>query len=100
MKNYWFFGSTFWCLFICVILFLILILSWNIDNFHSLPFLTKLENIPGLKDTLTLSITRSIFKKNPVYETAKGTLMYRTVLRTLLERDRVGRFGRMALKHV
>ena len=28
------------------------------------------------------------------------TLMYRTVLWTLLERERVGRFGRMALKHV
>ena len=37
---------------------------------------------------------------NPVYETAKKTLMYRTVLWTLLERERVGRFGRMALKHV
>ena len=37
---------------------------------------------------------------NPVYETAKETLMYRTVLWTLLERERVGRFGRMALKHV
>ena len=37
---------------------------------------------------------------NPVYETAKETLMYRTVLRTLWERERVGRFGRMALKHV
>ena len=35
---------------------------------------------------------------NPVYETAKETLMYRTVLWTLWER--VGRFGRMALKHV
>ena len=35
-----------------------------------------------------------------MYETAKETLMYRTVLRTLLERERVGRFGRMALKHV
>ena len=33
-------------------------------------------------------------------ETAKETLMYRTVLWTLLERERVGRFGRMALKHV
>ena len=31
---------------------------------------------------------------------AKETLMYRTVLWTLLERKRVGRFGRMALKHV
>ena len=37
---------------------------------------------------------------NPVYETAKETQMYRTVLWTLWERERVGRFGRMALKHV
>ena len=37
---------------------------------------------------------------DPVYETAKETLMYRTVLWTLWERERVGRFGRMALKHV
>ena len=35
-----------------------------------------------------------------MYETAKETLMYRTVLWTLLERERVGRFGNMALKHV
>jgi len=33
-----------------------------------------------------------------VYETAKETLMYRSVLWTLWERERVGRFGRMALK--
>ena len=39
-------------------------------------------------------------KNNPVYETAKETLMYRIVLWTLRERERVGRFGRMALKHV
>ena len=37
---------------------------------------------------------------NPVYETAKETLMCRTVLWTLWEKERVGRFGRMALKHV
>ena len=41
---------------------------------------------------------------HPVYETAKETLMYRSVLWTLWEREgereRVGRFGRMALKHV
>ena len=37
---------------------------------------------------------------NPVYETAKETMKYRTVLWTLWERERVGRFGRMALKHV
>ena len=35
-----------------------------------------------------------------LYETAKETLMYRTVLWTLWERERVGSFGRMALKHV
>ena len=33
-----------------------------------------------------------------MYETAKETLMYRSVLWTLWERERVGRFGRMALK--
>ena len=37
---------------------------------------------------------------NPVYETAKETLMYGAVLWTLWERERVGSFGRMALKHV
>ena len=37
---------------------------------------------------------------SPVYETAKETLMYRTVLWTLGEREKVVRFGRMALKHV
>ena len=35
-----------------------------------------------------------------MYETAKETLMYRTVLWTLWEREKVGRFGRMTLKHV
>ena len=35
-----------------------------------------------------------------MYETAKETLMYRTVLWTLWERERVGRFGRMTLKYV
>ena len=35
-----------------------------------------------------------------LYETAKKTLMYRPVLWTLWERERVGRFGRMASKHV
>ena len=37
---------------------------------------------------------------NPEYETAKETLMYRRVLWTLWEREKVGRLGRMALKHV
>ena len=35
-----------------------------------------------------------------MYETAKETLMYRTVLWTLWERERVGIFGRITLKHV
>ena len=35
-----------------------------------------------------------------MYETAKETLMYRIVLWTLLQRERVGRFRRMVLKHV
>ena len=35
-----------------------------------------------------------------VSETAKETLMYRTVFWTLWERERVERLGRMALKHV
>ena len=43
---------------------------------------------------------RNIKNNNPVYETAKETLIYRSVLWTLRERERVGRFGRMALKHV
>ena len=37
---------------------------------------------------------------NPVCDTAKETQMYRTVFWTLWERERVGRFGGMALKHV
>ena len=37
---------------------------------------------------------------NPVCKTAKETQMYKTVFWTLWERERVGRFGRMALKHV
>ena len=37
---------------------------------------------------------------NEVSKTAKETQMYRTVFWTLWERERVGLFGRMALKHV
>ena len=35
-----------------------------------------------------------------MYETAEETLMYRSVLWTLWERERVGRVGRMALKRI
>ena len=37
---------------------------------------------------------------NPLCETAKETQMYRTDFWTVRERERVGWFGRMALKHV
>ena len=37
---------------------------------------------------------------SPICETAKETQMYRTVFWTLWERERVGWFGRMGLKHV
>ena len=33
-----------------------------------------------------------------MYETAQETLMYKSVLWTLWERERVGRFGRIAVK--
>jgi len=35
-----------------------------------------------------------------LYKTAKETLMYRTVLWTLWERERVGRFGRKAMTNL
>ena len=38
--------------------------------------------------------------KKAEHQTAKETQMYGTVFWTLWERERVGRFGRMALKHV
>ena len=43
---------------------------------------------------------RKIKKKIKECVQAKETLMYRTVFWTLWERERVGRFGRMPLKHV
>jgi len=61
----------------------------------------KEENNRMGKTRDLFKITRSLQdNNNPVYETAKETLMYGTVLWTLWERERVGRFGRMALKHV
>ena len=63
----------------------------------------KNSNIGRLNNTLlnNQQITEEIKKDIKIwYETAKETLMYRTVLWTLRERERVGRFGRMALKHV
>ena len=50
-----------------------------------------------------LTNTNGIYKvgnNNPVYEIAKETMMYRSVLGTVCERERLGRYGRMALKHV
>ena len=50
--------------------------------------------------SINKKVTVTIFLNSN--ETAKETLMYRSVLWTLWERERerVGRFGRMALKHV
>ena len=64
--------------------------------YSSLSLLTMVLGSMRLIAYLLMAIKR-IF---PVYETAKETLMYRTVLWTLLERERVGRFGRRGLKHV
>ena len=62
-------------------------------------------DVHHIEDRFHLSVLKRAQKavhgnNNPVYETTKETLMYRTVLWTLWERERVGRFGRMALKHV
>ena len=54
---------------------------------------------PKMEKLYTVSKNKTR-NNNPVYETAKETLMYRTVFWTLWERERVGWFGRMALKHV
>ena len=59
----------------------------------------SLRSIPK-KLCLTSEMRYQDGNNNPVYETVKETLMYRTVFWTLWERERVGRFGRMALKHV
>jgi len=61
-------------------------------------FLVPGTREPGCQDSTsheTLVLRRGERKKP-----SKETLMYRSVLWTLWERERVGRFGRMALKHV
>ena len=58
------------------------------------------SSVHGIFQARVLEWGAIAFSDNPVYETAKETLMYRTVLWTLWERERVGIFGRMALKHV
>ena len=54
----------------------------------------------GIFQAKVLEWVAIAFSNNLVYETAKETQMYRTVFWTLWERERVGWFGRMALKHV
>ena len=66
--------------------------SWTLLPPHTIPL--------GRPSALAPSIQYRDGNNNPEYETAKETLMYRTVLWTLWERETVGRFGRMALKHV
>ena len=54
----------------------------------------------GMDLTEAEDITKMWQEYTEIYGTAKETLMYRTVFWTLWERERVGWFGRMALKHV
>ena len=80
------------------------------NTFESVLRWMKLEPIiqseVSQKDKHQYSILMHIYEilkdgnNNPVCETAKETQMYRTVFWTLWERERVGRFRRMALKHV
>ena len=65
---------------------------------------TKIPHAPGsrnesVKQKQYCSKFNEDFKNGP-HRKKKKSLMYRTVLWTLWERERVGRFGRMALKHV
>ena len=64
------------------------VLEWGAITFSEYSILTHIYGIQ--KDG----------NDNPVCGTAKETQMYRTVFWTLWERERVGWFGRMALKHV
>ena len=51
-------------------------------------------------DWVDLLAVQGTLKTLLQHQSSKETLMYRTVLWTLRERERVGRFGRMALKRV
>ena len=70
----------------------------NINNLRYADDTTLMAESEEQPKSLLMKVKEESDK--PVYETAKETLMYRTVLWTLLERERVGRFGRMALKHI
>ena len=74
-------------------------LLWNLYSGRE----ARLRTRHGTTDWF--QIRKGIYKEgndNPVCETAKETQMYRTVIWTLWEREkeRVGWFGRMALKHL
>ena len=72
------------------------VLSWSTEASDSI--YCKVSSVHSKHADLLISFSTSL----SIYhqKTAKETLMYRTVLWTLWERERVGRFGRMALKHV
>ena len=70
------------------------------DSFEKTLMLGKIEGVRRRGQQMLRLLDGVTDSNNPVYETAKETLMYRTVLWTLWERERVGRFGRMTLKHV
>ena len=58
------------------------------------------SSVHGIFQARVLEWVAIAFSYNPVCERAKETQMYRTVFWTLWERERVGWFGRVALKHV
>ena len=65
-----------------------------------------IQNEVSQKEKHQYSILTHIYRiqkdgnDNPVCETTKVTEMYRTDFQTLWERERVGCFERIALKHV
>ena len=82
------------------------IARWNINNLRYADDTTLMAESKKELKSLLMKVKEESEKvglklnSNPVYETAKETLMYRTVFWTLWERERVGWFGRMALKYV
>ena len=78
--------------------------EWYIQTMKYYPVI-RWNVLPGREKTwinpqYILLNERSRGNDNPVCEMAKETQMYRTVLWILWERERVGWFGRMALKHI
>ena len=70
------------------------------DHAGESPLLSRSGGEKGLRGSGAGTLGQKVHGLPWWYETVKEALMYRSVLWTLWERERVGRFGRMALKHV